>query len=616
MKTFIHLSDLHVAALRKPGLEGINKRTEKTWLIAQDDEKNHFYIKDFCENVQTEFDGSEREFYLLITGDIADSSLDIEYQYAANFLEQIVKELKIKKEHILIVPGNHDVSWLECQKAANENLDKPAYQHVEAKYSHFKRFYDSFFEGSGKVFESDKQIVDCMILQKERILFVGVNTNYKITYEGGGGAVDIDAFNVELTKICEDYPDYSKIALFHHNIVSDSEEDNSTYGDWGKDDWLNFKKALEKNNFKFVIFGNEHVRASSISLNSHRGENAMYFSDSGSFALHDNDCNPTYKVYELVQNVEKTTLRQYLFELLGKGTNKQRVFGNWRKQINKVCDELDEFVLQENTASPFDKKIKVLSTDLGGNSNDDSSNEAVETKLVLNTEDAVGSLSNKEFQDMMMEIIKSEHLYHPGHFHWGRSSRSHNWIDTISLLNDKQHIQLIQKEVLKVVMEVKKAKAIKFDAIIGLGMEGNVMSTQLLLDEAPYTFLPYTYRYDDFNEFEKNICLDNETGKYKKVLIITDVVNKGRMLKSLIEEKDAAFFSRVEQIHIVSLFYTGKYEDREMPDGLKDIKDKTIGFYSLLQLEVGECPYDDAFKEKCIIYKEHLCDVYEFYSKK
>ena len=182
MKTFIHLSDLHVAALRKPGLEGINKRTEKTWLIAQDDEKNHFYIKDFCENVQTEFDGSEREFYLLITGDIADSSLDIEYQYAANFLEQIVKELKIEKEHILIVPGNHDVSWLECQKAANENLDKPAYQHVEAKYSHFKRFYDSFFEGSGKVFESDKQIVDCMILQKERILFVGVNTNYKITY--------------------------------------------------------------------------------------------------------------------------------------------------------------------------------------------------------------------------------------------------------------------------------------------------------------------------------------------------------------------------------------------------------------------------------------------------
>ena len=37
MKTFIHLSDLHVAALRKPGLEGINKRTEKTWLIAQED---------------------------------------------------------------------------------------------------------------------------------------------------------------------------------------------------------------------------------------------------------------------------------------------------------------------------------------------------------------------------------------------------------------------------------------------------------------------------------------------------------------------------------------------------------------------------------------------------
>lgn len=100
------------------------------------------------------------------------------------------------------------------------------------------------------------------------------------------------------------------------------------------------------------------------------------------------------------------------------------------------------------------------------------------------------------------------------------------------------------------------------------------------------------------------------------MLIITDVVNKGRMLKNLIVEKDAAFFNKVEQIHIVSLFYTGNYDDRKMPVGLKEIENKKIEYYSLMQLEVGECPYGDDFENICTIYKEHLCEVYKFYSEK
>ena len=141
-------------------------------------------------------------------------------------------------------------------------------------------------------------------------------------------------------------------------------------------------------------------------------------------------------------------------------------------------------------------------------------------------------------------------------------------------------------------------------------------------------YLPYTYRYEEFNDFERSICLNNSDGRYKNVLIITDVVNKGRMLSGLIKEKESLFFANVTQLHVVSLFYTGRVEKEKengkeqkkkapiMPVGLKDIKDKTIGYYSLVQLEVGDCPYKDEDVKDCTIYKDHICEVYKFYDEK
>lgn len=618
MKTFIHISDLHIAEMKRPGIEGKNERIEKTWLIAQSDKDNHDYIAEFCNSVKEQFKSKEHDFYLLITGDIADSSSELEYKYAKVFLDQIVKELKIDKTKVLIVPGNHDVYRPLCRIAADKSPGKPAYLQFEAKYSNFKSFYDSFYEGTGKTFGSDKQIVDHLALKDEKLLFVGINTNYKIDYEDGDGAVEPDALKKELFELSEKYEDYSKIAIFHHNMLSDSDENSSPYGSWGKDDWISFKGILERMEFKILMFGNEHTRASSRTLNIHRGENVMYVSDSGSFALHDNTCVPSYKVYELFRDENKTALKQYLFELGDAGRVCVRKYGRWCKQLNLEHGELEEYVLRENDPNPFEKEIKEdLPTEISitASESDDKSEEMVETKTISTPHNDLESLDDSVFHDEMMNIIKSNHLYHPGHFHWGKSSRSHNWIDTISLLNDRRYIGMIQEKIRNVAMEIEKVGGKKYDVIIGLGMEGNIMSTQLLLNDSAYTYLPYTYRYEDFNDFEKSICLKND-GKYKNVLIITDVVNKGRMLKSLIEEKDATFFSKVEQITVVSLFYTGNYEERDMPVGLKEIENKKIEYYSLMQLEVGECPYGDDFENTCTIYKEHLCEVYKFYSEK
>ena len=232
----------------------------------------------------------------------------------------------------------------------------------------------------------------------------------------------------------------------------------------------------------------------------------------------------------------------------------------------------------------------------------------------LQEEKDVQVIGSKEFQDQMMSIIKSERLFHPGHFHRGKDecSRTHHWIDTISLLNKKDYRDKIQKELQRVYDWIEDNKKNKFDAIIGVGMEGNVMSTILQVKDIYYTYTPYPYR-DNFNEYEKGISFPQE--KYKNVLIITDVINEGKMLKDIIEkEKD---FNKVTNIYVVSLFYTGKKEKGKVLDELTRLvkeKGKTIDIRSLIHLEVGKCLYADNenFKEECEVYKHELCEIYKF----
>ena len=75
------------------------------------------------------------------------------------------------------------------------------------------------------------------------------------------------------------------------------------------------------------------------------------------------------------------------------------------------------------------------------------------------------------FQKEMLMIIKKNGLYHQGHFHWGKSSRSHNWIDTVTLLSNNEN----KKKILDEIDRFIKNKGIDYDIVIGIGIEGNMV---------------------------------------------------------------------------------------------------------------------------------------------
>ncbi len=73
--------------------------------------------------------------------------------------------------------------------------------------------------------------------------------------------------------------------------------------------------------------------------------------------------------------------------------------------------------------------------------------------------------------------------------------------------------------------------------IIGLGYGGNIIFGKASITQlniiSPYTSLPYSYRYNDHHDYEKKLNFDNGAGDFKKVIIISDVVNDGRTIRKL-----------------------------------------------------------------------------------
>ena len=69
------------------------------------------YLTTFMTFINQKIIDNEIKYkYLLIAGDLVESGKRSEYKEVKEVLNKILKELEIKKEHLLLVPGNHDLS--------------------------------------------------------------------------------------------------------------------------------------------------------------------------------------------------------------------------------------------------------------------------------------------------------------------------------------------------------------------------------------------------------------------------------------------------------------------------------------------------------------------------
>lgn len=82
-----------------------------------------------------------------VTGDVAEWSKPAEYAQARAFLEQLCLGLGLKRDRVLVVPGNHDVSRSACNRYLEEceEHDRAPVPPFWPKWQHYKAFVDDWY---------------------------------------------------------------------------------------------------------------------------------------------------------------------------------------------------------------------------------------------------------------------------------------------------------------------------------------------------------------------------------------------------------------------------------------------------------------------------------------
>ncbi|NHM05451.1 metallophosphoesterase [Flavobacterium celericrescens] len=594
----LHISDLHVSLENK--LEGERVNEDSYLKIPDSKELSKHFIDKFIIAAKEEC--GKNKVYLLITGDITDCGAKLEYDYAFDYISLIIKELDINKDNILLLPGDHDINRKSIEDL---KYSKESYSIEELNECKFKNFSDFYFKLLDKPFDSNKVIFDILNFE-DKILFLGINSSHLIDLENIEGKIDIEKFKEELLKI-ENNDNLKYIACCHHNITSSYEDKNR--GQWEIVNRGRFLTVLEENSIKFIFSGNEHTS----SCKKITGD--LLISDSGTISSKNYDS--AFKIYEL-QNSENIILQNNIYGLQKTGLNDDQYY--WQKRTNIKARQEDVFEISIVKPPLIDEYKELPSEEVV------TSSEEVEKSIISSISSQIKVYYNEKYSDVLYDKIKNLNLFHSGHFHWSETSRAHNWIDVSKLIENKENLDFVKNAIIDVIENKNLVE--KIDLIIGLGYEGNIISSKAAIKfNKPYSFLPYSYRHDEHHEYENQLNFDNSNNDYKNILIITDVVNDGRTIRKLIKKRQFEFFKNVENIYVVSLLYTGhsklnynilNYDFIKTISGYDIENDEEINnieYYTVKSLKVEKCPYGKDFRDECFIYKDNLSCVNLFYDE-
>ncbi|GAB3417286.1 metallophosphoesterase [Niabella aquatica] len=597
----LHISDLHVSLDKKIG--GESNPHDSYLSTSLDKEPSFQFIDRFIDTIKKDFPASR--IYLLVTGDITNAGEKKEFEFALEFLNRMILGLSINTEDILLLPGDHDLNRRSMEILLVNKEDSTEAEINICKYKNFSEFYYGLLH---KEFDPNAVICSTLIVN-DSILLLGLNSSIQINLAQRLGIIPLQMFEEELAKV-PSLKDFKVIACTHHNLTSSYEDKNN--GQWEPSNRDVFISKLISSGIEFLFTGNEHSNSAKSIKNGH-----LTASDAGTISS--KQYESTFKVYEVTIN-DDIILSNKIY-VLQKINNNDLPY-QWDIRTNDRFDQPDSFTVSQKKPPEIDEHITEMVVDLDDRITLDS--EVVENDG--NKNEVADYYYDPEFSDVLYDQMRKINVFHSGHFHWSETSRAHNWIDVSKLIEDKETLDILMNAIADVinVKEIYK----DLDLIIGLGYEGNIIASKSVLKYGmPYSFLPYSYRYEEHHKFEKELNFGNDDGKFQNVLIITDVVNDGRTIRKLIKKRHGDFFSNVKNVFVVSLFYTGQesinknilnfnyLSNQPWFDKENDEEVNNITFYTIKTLKVEKCPYGKDFRQQCFIYKDSLSCVNLFYDE-
>jgi Icc-related predicted phosphoesterase len=231
--TILHLSDLHIDSES----DNLAKKLIKDVELLQD---NYHHLQGNSGAPKI-----EKIDVIAVTGDIANKPSTNNYNAAIKFLNTLSEKLKTEKSNIVLVPGNHDVSW--------ESRD------FTGRFSHYGDFIRNFYDSENKLLlntaaERHDSLYP-LTINEQKILFIGLNSAVNVSKNkpNKGGELKV----ADLQKIKEDvnkkYKEYTRrIALFHHSCFRQKDDHDAI------ENWSSIKKDIEDLGIEMILHGHLH----------------------------------------------------------------------------------------------------------------------------------------------------------------------------------------------------------------------------------------------------------------------------------------------------------------------------------------------------------------------
>jgi hypothetical protein len=184
---------------------------------------------------------------VIITGDIAETGLPSEFGYAHDFLRSLADELSLSSDRFVMLPGNHDISWDDCQivrsglrgeKFPPEEFDRRL---NTEKLRNFRQFLAAFYGGTvtdGDLSSiPDTRPLDCggwlREFPKLRLSVAALNTSERENDSLKGGYLSINQAQSLMNRWREtDAANKIKIIALHHNPIATTPTNTKWTIDW------------------------------------------------------------------------------------------------------------------------------------------------------------------------------------------------------------------------------------------------------------------------------------------------------------------------------------------------------------------------------------------------
>ena len=581
LRRMIHISDLHFGDV---GMQESMLQKNK-------------YMDDLMDSLKT----IESLDTVIISGDIVDKGgSERAYKKADSLIEQLRNQLKV--QHILCVPGNHDVNR-DLLKAirGRENVDPDT---LWMQYDQKLEYYWEFIDRNGLPCCSHSGLVSCLILQNPTMLLLGLDSTDQIGIEDGCGFINVDNLKKELKSLLgepgEKYKEYTKIAVLHHRpIIYESgsqkitDNNSSKIGEYGTCDMENWKRVrgiLLSYDVHYVLTGHVHGSQSGQVRSCDSLHDEVNYSTVGSLGV---DFSSELKQL-LETNYNKELLKKFddlqCYESLNGNHNAYNI---WTFNDNGLVQEDQyKYLVDEGSRRWCLWKTKIF---------EGEKSEQIDAGGVFDKEVTATVVSKEEpenYGEKILECVRDHELYKTGHYHWKNTARI-NWIDTSYFFQHREMMFYIARGIND--LFEKNATLKETECIIGLGIKGSILLSyvRFLFPEKKCSYLPENAK--EYNRYEMTLFDENE--KIQSIAVLTDVVHSGNTIKRFskdIHKKINKFLS----INIVTIFDA-------TPNGIiANVKGKAkITLFSLAKLKVIDC---QGGGENCDIYIKKLANVIEY----